>query len=83
MATTSNLTVSDNWTLVLAGPTLETASIESITLSAQIAVATSLPPSTLVGFQLNPSSTYNFTLATSENLYVKSDTGIVELVLNS
>lgn len=83
MATTSNLTVNDNWTLVLTGPTSETASIEAVTLSAQIAISDALPASSLVGFKLNPSETYNFNLTAIDNLYAKSDTGSVQLILNS
>lgn len=83
MATTSNIVVDNNWTLVLSGPTSEAASIEAVSLSAQIAMSENLPAASLVGFRMNPSETYNFTLNTGENLYAKSDTGSVELVLNS
>lgn len=84
MATTSNLSVDDNWTLVLSGPTLETSSIEPVTFSVQIAISETLPATSLVGFRVHPARTYNFTLSSTENLYARSDTSSsVQLVLNS
>lgn len=83
MATTTNVSVPSDWTMVLSGPTTETVSVESVSSSAQISIATALPSESLSGFRISPGETYNITLLASEILYARSIRDTVTLVLNS
>jgi len=70
MAVTTNVTlVTDDYTLIKAGPTTETVSISPDGDSIAIANAASKPASSFQGHPVTPGETANVTLQSGENLY--------------
>lgn len=84
MATT-NVNLTDAWTLLVTGPTTVAGTISAWANDAEIAIASSTPASTFRGFQTRPSDPYYFELGTGENLYgrASSPSNVALVILNT
>lgn len=80
---TGNFTIDDTWNLIITGPTSENATISPLGTSCQIAIASTAPAETLVGFRIHSNDSYVISLGTGENLYVRSTGGNITIVVNT